>query len=136
MKFAFVNDMKIVKIEDTEEQSALAKSHLYQSVINIDEISPEPEVGWVWDYKTFYKNIPMITSRQIRLGLILSGISLDEITSALNTLPEPTKSLAITEWEYSTLFDRKDELVASVGQMLGWTAEQLDDLWILSGSIE
>lgn len=136
MKFAFVNNMTVLKVEDTDEESAMAQAHLYQTVINIDGMVPEPEVGWLWDYKELYKNIPLITSRQIRLALILSGVSLDDITAALNSLPEPTKSLAITEWEYSTLFDRRDELVASVGVMLGWNYEQLDNLWLLAGSIE
>jgi hypothetical protein len=72
---------------------------------------------------------PEVTPRQIRQALILSGVSMQDITDALNNLSEPTKSLALAEWEYSNAFDRTRPLVASVGQMLGWTSQQLDDLW-------
>jgi hypothetical protein len=79
--------------------------------------------------------IPDVTPRQIRQALILSGISLQDIDNALATLPEPTKSLAMTEWEYSIAFQRNRPLVASVGQMLGWTSEQLDDLWLMAATL-
>lgn len=76
-----------------------------------------------------------VTPRQIRQALILSGVSLATIEAALNSLSEPTKSLAIAEWEYSNIFQRNRPLVASVGQMLGWTNQQLDDLWLFAATL-
>lgn len=76
-----------------------------------------------------------VTPRQIRQALILSGITMQEITDALNTLPSPQKELALTEWEYSTAFIRTNVLVSSVGAMLGWTNQQLDDLWVYAGTL-
>jgi hypothetical protein len=76
-----------------------------------------------------------VTPRQIRQALILSGISAQQIEDALATLPEPTQSLARAEWEYSIAFQRERPLVGQVGQMLGWTSEQLDDLWHLAASL-
>lgn len=76
-----------------------------------------------------------VTPRQIRQALILSGISMQQIEDALNTLPEPQKSLAKTEWEYSIAFQRQRPLVLAVGQMLGWTSQQLDDLWRLAATL-
>jgi hypothetical protein len=76
-----------------------------------------------------------VTPRQIRQALLYSGISLTDIDAALNSLPEPTKSLAIVEWEYSIAFQRSRPLVEQVGQMLGWTSQQLDDLWRLAASL-
>lgn len=73
--------------------------------------------------------IPDVTPRQIRQALVLSGVSMSTIESALASLPEPTKSLAQIEWEYSTMFIRSNPLVAQVGVALGWTSEQLDNLW-------
>lgn len=78
---------------------------------------------------------PDVTPRQIRQALILSGVSMSQITDALNTLPEPMKSLANAEWEYSNSFQRTRPLVASVGQMLGWSSTQLDALWKFAGSL-
>lgn len=81
------------------------------------------------------EDIPDVTPRQIRQALILSGITLQQIDDALATLPEPTKSLAMVEWEHSISFQRSRPLVASVGQMLGWTSEQLDNLWLYAGTL-
>lgn len=76
--------------------------------------------------------LPDVTPRQIRQALILSGISLDSIETTLDNLPEPTRSMAKIEWEYSTAFQRNRPLVIQVGTLLGWTSEQLDDLWTLA----
>lgn len=71
-----------------------------------------------------------VTPRQIRQAIILKGsITIEQIEMALNSLPEPQRSLAKIEWEYSIAFKRHNPLVIAVGQMLGWTNEQLDDLW-------
>lgn len=79
--------------------------------------------------------IPDVTPRQIRQALILSGISMASIDEALASLSEPTKSLVMAEWEYSIAFQRSRPLVTQVGQMLGWTSEQLDNLWLFAGTL-
>jgi hypothetical protein len=76
-----------------------------------------------------------VSPRQMRSALILSGVSLESIDAALNTLSEPTRSLARTEWEFSLAFQRNRPLVNQVGQMLGWTSAQLDQLWIYAGTL-
>lgn len=78
---------------------------------------------------------PNVTPRQIRQALILSGVSMAAIDAALNSLPEPAKSFAKIEWEYSTAFIRSNKFVVQVGQMLGWNSAQLDALWVLAGSL-
>lgn len=80
-------------------------------------------------------DLPDVTPRQIRQALILSGVNLAEIDQAIDDLPEPTRSLAKAEWEYSNAFERNRPLVAQVAAMLGWTPEQLDQLWILAGTL-
>ena len=81
------------------------------------------------------KQIPDVTPRQMRQALILSGITMEQISTALNSLPEPQKSLAIIEWEYSIVFQRNRPLVAQVALMLGWTDEQLDQLWYFAATL-
>lgn len=82
---------------------------------------PDPNAGTapIWD----------VTPRQIRQALVLNNVTMAQIESALDALPEPTKSLAKIEWEYSTAFVRSNPLVAQVGVALGWTSQQLDNLW-------
>lgn len=70
-----------------------------------------------------------VTPRQMRSALLLQGITEDMIIGAINTLPSPQKELATISWEYSTAFQRSNTLTAQIGIMLGWTTDQLDDLW-------
>lgn len=79
--------------------------------------------------------LPNVTPRQIRQALILRGVMLSQITEAINQLPEPYKSLAMVEWEYSTAFIRNNPLVAQIGAVVGWDADQLDELWKLAASL-
>lgn len=80
--------------------------------------------------------IPDVTPRQIRQALVMSGISITAIESALNSLPEPTKSMALIEWEFSIAFQRKRPFVTAVGQLLGKSSDELDALWKLAASLQ
>lgn len=92
------------------------------------------EAEWSAALSTYQNKppIPDVTPRQMRQALILSGISLANIDATIATLPDPIKSLAQVEWEYSIAFERNRPLVAEVGAMLGWTSNQLDALWALA----
>lgn len=78
---------------------------------------------------------PNVTPRQIRQALIISGVSIASIEAAIASLPEPHKSFAQIEWEYSTAFIRTNPLVAQIGAIVGFNEEQLDNLWKLAGSL-
>lgn len=77
-----------------------------------------------------------VTPRQMRQALILSGVTLQQIEDALNSLEEPTKTLAWIEWEYATVFERHRPIVDQIGQILQWTPEQIDALWIYAASLQ
>lgn len=79
--------------------------------------------------------IPDVTPRQMRQALILVGLPIANVEAALLALPEPYKSLATIEWEYSVAFQRNRPLVAQIAQALGWSTQQLDDLWTLAASL-
>lgn len=76
-----------------------------------------------------------VTPRQIRLALIASGSSPDAIVSAINSMPEPQKSIALNTWEYSNEFNRDNPLVIQLGPTLGFTPAQLDSLWQLASTL-
>lgn len=79
--------------------------------------------------------IPDVTPRQFRQALIISGIPLSAIEAAINSQAEPTKSLAMVEWEYSIAFKRDNPLVNQMAPSLGFTSEMLDNLWLLAASL-
>lgn len=76
-----------------------------------------------------------VTPRQIRLALLQFGINSSMIDAALNSLPEPQKSIALIEWNHSSFFERNWPLVDQVAALLGWTESQIDSLWILAANL-
>lgn len=135
MIFAFINDNEVKKLEEHDEFNSITDGHHYQAVIDVTSSDPAVQVGWAYDAGLIYNKLPDVTPRQIRQALILSGVSMAMIEEALNSLPEPTRSLALVEWEYSIAFKRRNPLVMSVGGLLGWTSAQIDDLWTFAGKL-
>lgn len=125
--------MTIYKISHNNVIIEFASLEAAQNYANLHNIDYEQIGSEEREQPTEF--IPDVTPRQIRQALVLSGVTMQSIDDALNTLPEPTKSLAIAEWEYSIAFQRNRPLVDSVRQMLGWTNEQVDDLWRLAATL-
>jgi hypothetical protein len=78
---------------------------------------------------------PDVTARQIRQALVLSGVNLSTIDSTIAGLPDPAKTSAQIEWEYSNMFQRYRPLTLEVAAMLSWTSDQLDALWRLAATL-
>lgn len=76
-----------------------------------------------------------ISSKQIRLGLLSSGFSLQMINDAISQMPEPQKSYAQITWEYATVFEREHPMIESLGTQLGLTSEQIDQLFIRASEL-
>jgi hypothetical protein len=72
--------------------------------------------------------LPTVTRRQIRLWLFEEG-KLDLVLSALNSIQEPAKTKALIEWDGNT-FDRDNQTVIHIGQILGMTFEEMDEAWL------
>ena len=110
---------------------SLAEAEAYKAANGLDV-----EVQEVEEQIVVLKEVPAVVSaRQIRQALVLSGITMAQIEQALNSMPEPNRSLAFIEWEYSNEFQRYRPLTIAVAQMLGWTEDQMDDLWVLAFSL-
>jgi hypothetical protein len=137
MRWALVNDNIAQKIVDMPEEEVLLMSAQYQQIVLLDGVTPQPEVGWTYNFKkqVFFKYYDPITPRQIRQALLLSGVSLTMIDDALDSLPEPERSFAKISWDYAVEFDRDDPMVENVGLLLGWTSEQIDQLWELGATL-
>ena len=92
--------------------------------------------AWVADGNTIAPYEPPpdplrpLTSRQLRLGLVLNGISLSSVEAAIDAIEDETdREVARIEWEYATTFERSHPLIEQVGAALGLTPEQIDDMW-------
>lgn len=81
-------------------------------------------------------NCPQIvTSRQIRLAMIMSGVTMEQIATFINSLEEPQKTMAQIEWEYANEFDRDHQMVGVFANFLQMTDEQVDALWVLASTL-
>ena len=67
--------------------------------------------------------------RQARLALLAAG-KLSQVDAIIDSLPEPHKSAARIEWDYSSEVQRDRPFVQQIGAALGYTDEQLDQLFI------
>lgn len=135
-KYAFINDYRVIKIEVVDDNDIAQVSAQYQWILDIEGMNPHISIGWVFDGSNFYEDIPPVTPRQFRQAMILSGIDISFIEVTMEMLPEPHKSLAKVEWEYSTLFERRRPIVIMMGQLMGWSETDIDNIWELAGSLK
>ena len=75
-----------------------------------------------------------VSMRQARLALHGAGL-LPGVSTAIAALPEPTKTQASIEWEYSTAVRRDSPLVQTLGTSLNLDATSLDDLFVAAAAI-
>lgn len=75
-----------------------------------------------------------VTMRQARLALHAAG-KLTAVNAAINALPDPPKTAALIEWEYSSTVRRDSRFVALVGPALGLDAAGLDALFIAAAKL-
>ena len=113
------------------------------------EVSDELRIGWPMYRANEVRNglelIPpglpptptvpqQVTMRQARLALLGAGL-LDLVDPAIESLTSPDKEAARIEWDFSSSVERHRPLVAMLGEKLGLTAEQLDELFITAGAL-
>lgn len=75
-----------------------------------------------------------VTMRQARLALFGAG-KLADVDTAIDALPEPQRTAARIEWDYSNELQRSNPLVAALTPALGLTSEQVDALFIAASAL-
>lgn len=76
----------------------------------------------------------MVTMRQARLALLGAGL-LASVDTAINAMPEPQRSAARIEWDYSSAVQRHNGFVQSLGPALGLSESQIDDLFRVAATL-
>ncbi|WEX07364.1 hypothetical protein [Chelativorans sp. AA-79] len=90
----------------------------------------EAEGNEIAPYEPVPNPLGPLTARQIRLGLIASGISLAQVEAAIEAIPdEGERETAQVEWEYATQFLRHHPLMVQIATVLDLTDEQVDAMW-------
>lgn len=71
-----------------------------------------------------------------KLKSVLSSMGLlTQVSDALNSLPEPTKTTALIAWEYSPTVSSQSSTTKFVQNVLSLTDEELEQIFIASDSI-
>jgi hypothetical protein len=73
-------------------------------------------------------HLAAITARQLRLWLHGAGL-LEQIPTLIAALPEPQRTTAQIEWEFSSDYHRDHPLVIQLGAALGMTSADMDLAW-------
>jgi hypothetical protein len=75
-----------------------------------------------------------VTMRQARLALHSAGL-LSQVEAAIDALPEPPRTEARIEWDFSSEVFRERDFVKMLGASLGLTSEQMDELFITAATL-
>ena len=98
------------------------------------QIPLKPGAGTEWDGAAWVPSAPVapevpqiVTMRQARLALFGAGL-LSGVEAAIEALPEPQRTAARIEWDYSSEVHRTRPFVQTLAGALNLTPEQLDAL--------
>ena len=91
--------------------------------------------GAQWVVSAIVPEVPAeVTMRQARLALLGAG-KLALVDAAIDALPQPQRSAARIEWEYSSAVQRHNGFVEALGPALGMTPEQIDALFVAAARL-
>ncbi len=136
MKYAFIQNDIAVEVVQTDPFMLFVEPYAAKFV-EVDEscqTGHKLENGeWVAPLPIVY--IPQeVTMRQARLALLDAGL-LANVQPAITSLPEPDKTKAQIEWEYSNALQRSNPFVTVLGTALGLNSEALDNLFITAAKL-
>lgn len=109
----------------------------------VEELTPIKQNGaWVqkWAVRALTEaelkdRVPKeVTMRQARLALLGAG-KLAGVDAAIASMPEPQRTAASIEWEYSNALQRNNQFVAQLGAALGIDAAGIDALFIAAAKL-
>lgn len=126
MKHYKTPDGEVFAYETKEEREAFGAENLVLMTEEEVQAHLHPPVTLV---------VPaIVTMRQARLALLGAGL-LQQVDLAIDALPEPQRSAARIEWDYSSEVHRDRAFVQQLGQALGLSDEQLDALFIQAAAL-
>jgi hypothetical protein len=125
IKYRITHDNQMIEFATMEE----AESYLQNNSIT-------SEIETVEEVVQAQAAVPQtVTPRQIRIALVMSGISLSTIEAMIDSLPEPDRSITKITWEYSVEFQRNNPLLNAIAPIFGFTQQQIDELFQLASTL-
>lgn len=136
MKYAYVQNNTAVEVVQSNPHMLFVPHYAAQFIEVTDDCFGGYElVNGQWQQPPTPVQIPQeVTMRQARLALLENGL-LTNVQPAINSLPEPDRTKAQIEWEYSNALQRSNPFVAVLGTALGLSSQDLDDLFIQASTL-
>jgi hypothetical protein len=77
-----------------------------------------------------------VSARQIRLWLVRHGISLSQVDSAIDNIPDQLQRDSVrVEWDYAPYVERNHPMLIPLASALELTEQQVDQAFIEASSI-
>lgn len=118
------------------KNTATNEVYAYDNVEDFDAYAPAglvemtaPEIAAHLTPQPSHTTPQKVTMRQARLALHSAGL-LPQVEVAINALPEPPRTAARIEWDFSSEVHRDKEFVALMGTALGLSSAELDELFV------
>ena len=133
MKLALIKNQKIEQIivaDTIESVSSIFADYLIVNVTGVDCGPGDSYISGEIVKESSAEVIPNeITMRQARLILLENNL-LSSVSQAITSLPEPNKTKAQIEWEYSNTLQRNNYFVSVLLSALGLSNTAVDNLFI------
>lgn len=79
---------------------------------------------------------PVLTRRQLRLGLLANGITTAQVEVVIGAIPaEIDREMAQIEWADASQYERTHPLVDQIGAAMSLTPEQIDAMWMAAAAL-
>lgn len=128
----YINGVRCDTLEQVEVEVANMAEAQRQFIIN----------DFLGVQNTPTSSIQPVTNQQLRSALVMRAFQQNKpelhpeaIRAYIDSLPEPNRSLALQQWEYSNEMLRNNPLVNSLATGLGLTSTDLDNIWIYAGTL-
>lgn len=87
-----------------------------------------PDYVWAVTYES--PSLPVLTRRQFMRTLVLNQFDLDDIEAKIRTIEDAQeRQLALIDWHDATEFERNNQTIIMMIDLLGLTNDQVDALW-------
>ena len=101
------------------------KAHFNEQTEQYYEGATQQEI----EQYTIENAVSVVSRRQLRLALILSGFDLSIIDNVIDNLTGLEKIIASTTWNEAITFERKDALLVNLATAVGFSELQLAELF-------
>ena len=128
-KFGLDKPERVVRVVEVDPPVLEAGQDLQRAPDELTET--ELRRGWVVVAKPIPEEAAMWALKELCL---VRGHAAD-IEAALNSLPDPPRTIARNRWENKDTISRNSPIVESMRQILGWTNAYVDELFVESAKV-